>query len=328
VATSEEAMERLRRLKDRPRRPFSVHLGRVEDVGRYVSDVPPAARRLMAKGWPGPVTLLLPVGRALPDRRLRRAGLAERLCPKGFVGLRCPDEPVAAAMLAAVPQPVVAPSANRAGQAPARSAEMVLDALGGQIDLLLDCGPTRHGRDSTIVKFSDGRWQIVREGVCGERAIRRLVRLTLLFVCTGNTCRSPMAAGLAKKLAAERLGCRVAELRRRGVEIASAGLSAAAGGRATPEAISEARRRGVNLARHRTRQATEELICGADLVCCMTTQHVESVRRMVPQGAGKVRRLAPEGDIADPLGRGPAAYARAAERIARAVKTILDESLP
>jgi L-threonylcarbamoyladenylate synthase len=70
VATNEKAMERLRELKNRPARPFSVHLGRPEDARRYVKDLSPAARRLMAKAWPGPLSLVVPVGGRLASPRL------------------------------------------------------------------------------------------------------------------------------------------------------------------------------------------------------------------------------------------------------------------
>jgi len=326
-ASCPEALQRLRELKNRPRRPFSVHLGQPADVRRYVADPPLHARRLIAGAWPGPVTLLLPVGGALADEALQRAGLYETLCPRDEIGLRCPSAPAARALLAAAADPVVAPSANRAGQPSPRCAEDVRGALDGAIDLLLDGGPTEHGRDSTIVRCEAGRWSIVREGALDARAVRRLLRRRILFVCTGNTCRSPLAAALAKRMLADRFGCRVSELRGQGFEIASAGLLAAPGGRATSQAMQAAREWGADLSHHHTRGATEELIRRSDVVFCMTDWQVAEARRVAGRSDGAIRRLDPDGDVADPVGGGAKRYRQTARQIAAALRRHIDEGL-
>lgn len=328
LATAEEAMDRLRELKDRPVRPFSVHVGRPEDVRRYVKDLPDSAARLVRRAWPGPLTLLLPTGGAFADGKLRRReGLHGCLCHRNVIGLRCPDEPVAAALLGKVSLPVVAPSANPAGRPSPRSGRDVLDVLDGRIDLLLDAGPTRYGKDSTIVRCTPKGWQVVREGVLSEADVARRVTRTLLFVCTGNTCRSAMAEGIARKLLADRAGCRPAKLPEKGFEVRSAGLIG--GGRpAPPEAVAAARRLGADISGHRSRRLTRELIHDADVVFCMTAGHVQDVLRTAPASADKVRRLDPRGDVQDPIGGDEDVYRRAAEQIEKAVRAALDKGLP
>ena len=217
LATNGRAMSRLRALKSRPKRPFSVHVAAAGEVARYVDHVPPQAARLISKAWPGAITLVLPCGAKLADRKLHSPELRGRLCQDNFIGLRCPDEPVALAMLAKVSGPVVASSANLAGGPSPRRAEEVLDALDGRIDLLIDSGPTRLGTDSTIIRFNSRGWKVLRKGSYDDRAIDHMLRRKLLLVCTGNTCRSPMAAGLAKKLLAEKESCKVGELRKKGI---------------------------------------------------------------------------------------------------------------
>jgi tRNA threonylcarbamoyl adenosine modification protein (Sua5/YciO/YrdC/YwlC family) len=321
VADNAGAMERLRELKSRPGRPFSVHIGSPGQVERYVKAIPVEARTLISRAWPGPVTVLLPTGGELAEPALQAAGLHDVLTYEGVIGLRCPDEPVAKAMLLAVEQPVVAPSANLAGEPSPRSAQDVLASLDGRIDLLIDSGPTCHGADSTIVQFGpSGAWRILREGAVKSADIRRMIRRTILLVCTGNTCRSPIAAGLVRQALARKLNCRVAELTRHGVEVVSAGLAAAEGLRATPEAAAAARELGADITRHRSQRLTAELIQGADMVWCMTGFHVEEARRLSPESARRIERLSPQEDIPDPVGGGMEAYRAAAAAIETALE--------
>ncbi len=327
MATGVETMDRLRELKSRPERPFSVHLGRPEDVSCYVRDVPPPARRLIEKAWPGPITLLLPTDGALADERLQAAGMHDVLCMDNHIGLRCPQGVVCQKMLSAVEDPVVVPSANLPGENPPRNAEEVLERLAGRIDLLIDSGPCRYGKNSTIVRCNGDGWEVVRKGIFDSRTIRRLLQRTILFVCTGNTCRSPVAAGLAGKLLAERLGAAASELDKKGVSIVSAGLWAVNGHRATPEAIQAARKLGVDIANHRSQELTVELINSADLIFCMTDFHVAAVCRLVPSAAGRVRRLDRKADISDPIGGGADVYRRTAERIKGAIEQALDKEV-
>jgi protein-tyrosine phosphatase len=326
VASIPESLERLRELKSRPQRPFSVHMGCAGDVTKYVESIPHDASRLMAKSWPGPVTLVLPTGGKLADPKLQKLSLHDVLCWEDTIGLRFPDEPTAQLMLSEVDAPVVAPSANLSGRPSPRSAEDVLDSLDGRIDLLIDSGPTRYGKDSTIVVFdADGGWKVVREGVFDDRMIRKMLRRKILFVCTGNTCRSPLAAGLARKLLAEKLGVEVGDLRKENVEILSAGTFAMDGGRASPEAVEAAREYDADISHHRSRKLTTELIQSADMVFCMTDSHVADVRRMAPSAAGKIRRLDEAEDISDPIGSGSSAYRRTAKHIQQALERLWNE---
>lgn len=329
LAGNHRTMERLRDLKSRPSRPFSVHIGRRVDVRRYIGHIPPQAAVLIDKAWPGPVSILMKLGGQLADATLQAQGLYDILASDDTIGLRCPDEPVAIAMLSAVKDVVVAPSANLAGQPSPRTGQDVLDSLDGKIDLLVDSGPTRYGKDSTIVSFATPKagqaWQVIREGVLDERAIRRLTRRRVLFVCTGNTCRSPMAAGIARKLLADKYNCSIGELKDCGVEVASAGLFAGEGVRASPEAALAAREHGADISRHRSRMLTRDLIRWADMVFCMTDFHVQQARRLAPQDADKIRRLDERADVSDPIGGGGGIYRKVAQRIERVLRNLLDE---
>lgn len=130
----------------------------------------------------------------------------------------------------------------------------------------------------------------------------------LLFVCTGNTCRSPLAEALARD-----------HLRRRGwahVEVASAGTHAEEGEPAAKHSVVVGERRGLDLAAHRSRPLTPELVAWADLILVMGAGHLTPVRWM--GGAEKVALIgdfAAGGDargvsVPDPYGGDESTYAR------------------
>jgi protein-tyrosine phosphatase len=319
------AIERLRDLKDRPSNPFTVHLGEPGDATQYVDPLPDGPGRLIRRAWPGPLTLLVPVEGAA-GRRLAGETMRGRLCLEGRVGLRCPDEPVARAMLSAVGAPVVAPSANLKGMPSPRSARDVLESLDGRIDLLIDSGPTRLGTDSTIVRFSsDGSWEVVRRGTLDERMIANLLVKRIVFVCTGNTCRSPMAEGIARRLLSEREGCSPDELADRGLEVLSAGTSAPGGAPATAEAVAAAAERGARIDGHRSRPLSPDLLRHADVILCMTRSHLRQVREALACVAGCVSLLDEEGEIPDPIGAGLDVYRQTACAIERSIRRRMDE---
>jgi protein-tyrosine-phosphatase len=146
-----------------------------------------------------------------------------------------------------------------------------------------------------------------------------------LFVCSGNTCRSPMAAAIANAEIATRLGIPVKALATVNARALSAGVAARVGAPLTPEAQEVLNSLSVPVQPHAARNLTAELAGEAELIFCMTSAVRKVVLEMLPEVAGKTYCLDMQGDIADPIGKGMAAYIACAHQIQRLVRLRFDE---
>ena len=336
-APSDAGIEALRSLKAQGQpRAFTVHLPDPEAAARYVDTDSAGLQRLIRKALPGPVTLVVEVDEDTKASKLQGLGFtpqqADRLYHGPAIGLRCPDHPLTQRMLTAVNGPVVAGAASLPGGTPAHDADEAVEALGDRVSLVIDGGRTRYAKPSTVVRVR-GRGPrrsitVEREGVYDERFVRKLMRWTVLMVCSGNTCRSPMAEVLAAKLLADQRGLAVDDLEAAGVRVMSAGVFAMPGQPAAAEAIEAMSKAGLDLSGHRSRTLSPELVQEADVIYAMTEAHRRAVLDMVPAAADKVHLLDPSGDVADPIGSDATAYQRTAEMIRRRLDQRLKEQQP
>jgi L-threonylcarbamoyladenylate synthase len=148
-AADSAAVRRLYEVKKRPEAQPMIWL--VKDSGQVdpVARITPEAAALMARHWPGPLTLVLPA---------RNAG------DSMTIAFRAPDHPVALALLDQLGEPVASSSANRAGDPPPTDADQVEDRLGDTVDVILDGGSCRIGQPSTILDLSGDAPRILRLG--------------------------------------------------------------------------------------------------------------------------------------------------------------------
>ena len=136
---------------------------------------------------------------------------------------------------------------------------------------------------------------------------------TIIFLCTGNTCRSPMAEGLFRALGGEE---------KTGLTAASAGLYTENGLPASANAVAAAGERGADISAHRSRQLTAEMAENAKYLVCMTGSHYDRLCELFPDCADKIFTLLPE-DISDPFGGDLEIYRRAATEIKAGVQSII-----
>lgn len=184
------AVARIYKAKKRPSwDPIIVHIAGPAMsnpmLERLVDEISPAARRLIAEFWPGPLTLLLPRSAAVPD-----AVTAGR----PLVGVRMPAH---LAMLETILQagvPVAAPSANLFGHTSPTCAEHVLDDLDGRIDAVLDAGPTMHGVESTVLDPGQSPMTIYRPGAITAEQIRKVAGPVDFYVAEPLATTEPVSA--------------------------------------------------------------------------------------------------------------------------------------
>ena len=188
--------------------------------------------------------------------------------------------------------------------------------------MVLDDGPGA-ADEPALVRVADSAWALVEPGRLGHDDLVRAAGTILLFVCTGNTCRSPMAEAICKRLLADRVGCAVGELETRGYVVLSAGLSAMPGSRATSEAVETVREMGASLESHASRLLTPALVLQSDWVVVMTRDHHDAILEVHPEAADRLLLLDPHGsDVIDPYGSSREIYRKTASLIANHIREL------
>jgi L-threonylcarbamoyladenylate synthase len=166
-ATNSQAIGKIFSIKGRPpTNPLIVHVADVSVAKKYVAAWPESADRLARMFWPGPLTLVLPKSEKIVPAVT--AGLPT-------VGIRCPDHPLALALLRGFAGPVAAPSANRSNRLSPTTADHVRRELGDQIDLILDGGDCRVGIESTVVDLTSARPAILRPGGISRLQLEKIL---------------------------------------------------------------------------------------------------------------------------------------------------------
>lgn len=167
------ALRRVFEVKGRPPdNPLIAHVCSAEQVEELSNSIPPLALELMARFWPGPLTVLLPARPDLP--RELTAGLPD-------VAVRMPNHPLALEFIKAAGVPVAGPSANRSGRPSPTEARHVLEDFLGEIAGVLDGGPCRVGIESTVVAVEPGGVVVLRPGAVGERELAGLAGASVRF---------------------------------------------------------------------------------------------------------------------------------------------------
>ena len=168
----EAAINRIYLAKGRPSdNPLIAHIASLSEVDRIAKDVPASFYYLAQAFFPGPLTMIVPRNDMVPKNTNPNAAT---------IAIRMPNHEVALALIKAVGEPLVAPSANLSGKPSPTSASDVLEDMNGKISAILDGGPCQVGIESTVLDLTQTTPTILRPGAITKAAIEKVLKNTVM----------------------------------------------------------------------------------------------------------------------------------------------------
>jgi len=309
------ALQKLRAIKGNAR-PFTLHLGDPEDVFA-LGQGPAQARRLVRAYMPGPLTIVL-------DATEKGKQFAAE---DGTLGLRVVENAFTRRLSAEAAGPIAMASANLPGEPAPQTLEHALEAIGDHVQFAADGGTCPVGAASSVVRVSaNGEIRMLREAALERSSILTRAATVVLFLCSGNTCRSPMAEVLARRTWANDLDVQPAELIDHGILVVSAGTAAQPGMPASENAIRAMAEIGEDLTAHSSRPLEAALLARANRTLCMGMSHYATAHAILESVGGPLdtdseppELLAGDHEIADPFGGPLEIYQLTRDQIAAAL---------
>ncbi|MCX7834549.1 MAG: Sua5/YciO/YrdC/YwlC family protein [bacterium] len=339
LSADHEARERLRKLRNDPRinqniRPLTTVVGSINHFLQLVTALPASAVKLFGYLFPGPITVIIPKGESTPQ---------EYCNAQGKLLIRIPQHPLTLSLAKELQQPISIVRASVYPKDGPQQIQQVPEEWRNEIDFIWDGGKTPMGKHSTVIEWKQDHLLLRREGAYPTEELQRLCNnmgypltfgeeedltpLKVLFVCTGNICRSPMAEYLLQeKVNQQAIGKMIVE---------SAGTNPhPVGSYASPAAVAVMKEIGLDLSKHRSQPITPSLLRQADVILTMDDTHLDVVKNLLPSDTTKVVEVLTRwkkenqedmGGIPDPWGLDISVYRNLRDLIRKEIDRIFPE---
>jgi protein-tyrosine-phosphatase/tRNA A37 threonylcarbamoyladenosine synthetase subunit TsaC/SUA5/YrdC len=289
----------------------------------FIPDRSKVASRLAERLWPGPVKFRLKTEHA--SSVIAQLNSQVQLLVRdaqGYVGFVLPHHESLEEVVRLSIGPLMV--ANLATQ-PIGTETVGANSVDGRVALVIDDGLARSPSPWTMLRIDGQRATVERQGTWSAEQLVSRSQMKILLVCTGNTCRSPMAEMLMKRKLKLRFPEHFANTQLSPINVISAGVSAYPGGPASDGAIAAMASCGIDLSKHESQPTSESLVEQADLILTMTNSHRHTLLGRWPHLMSKTFGLAPNhGDVSDPYGGSLEIYQQCAKAIDQYLEAWID----
>jgi len=303
-ASDENAVRKMFELKQRSLdKTTAIFIKSYKELTKYAVILDQKIIEGIKRFWPGPVTFVL---------KAKKTNWPGVVSEDGLIGFRCSSHPFIIALMKKAPFPITATSANISGQT-IKSFKELKSVFSKEIELFVSDESIKFDTiPSTVVAIGDkiDRVAILRKGTVEPDLIRKKLIMSdenkkiyrVMFVCTGNTCRSPMAEGILKNMARED--------NLEYMDVISSGTGTMDGYPATSHGVTVCARDGVDITNHHSTQLISELMSESDLILALALNHYQQMISLYPDDRNKTFMLKafpkdttdPDLSVADPIG--------------------------
>jgi L-threonylcarbamoyladenylate synthase len=308
--TNPKAVNKLLHLKRRSlSSPISLMVDSINSMEEIIGTISPKKQALLKNILPGKFTVLL---------KNKNKEISEKEHPWNHlnqekVGFRIPDYAVCHELSVQLKKPISSTSANISGQESVLNITDVISYFGNKLDLILDAGPMNSNKGSTVIDLTKLPFLVIREGDISMEKLgellpgisfqKRKTKFNVVFVCTGNICRSPMGEGILKAM--------VKKTKFKDIfYIQSAGTLDLGPLPAHDFSLKIADDNEVDLSSHKAKQISKQIVDDASIIFCMAMNHLHYLKKHYPQQKHKFyllkdwKREKPLAvpSIADPIG--------------------------